>query len=116
MKNANDQLAAFTGTTKWFKHPLFGKLYTEGVKHMAETFGAYWLIDVVFSHQLLSKVKNEAFQTWTLKRITGNSFIVVATDGNENIIASQQIPFSDFNADVLTLFYTDDVLMLPSEY
>jgi hypothetical protein len=116
MKNANDQLSAFTGTTQWFKHPLFEKLYTDGVKYMAEKFEAYWLIDLVFSHQLTSKVRNEQFQTWVLKRIEGNSFIAIATDGNDNIIAIQHIPFSDFDADELTLYYVDNVLLLPSEY
>ena len=116
MKNANDQLAVFTGTTQWFKHPLFEKFYTVGIKYMAETFSAFWLIDLVFSHQLTPKVRNEQFQTWVLKRIAGNSFIAIATDGNDNIIAQQQIPFSDFDADELTLFYVDDTLLLPSEY
>ena len=116
MKNANDQLRDFTGTTQWFRHPLFGKLYTEGVQHMAETFSAYWFIELVFCHQLKAKVNAHLFQTWSLRRIVRNQFLAVATDGNDNIISKQIIPFSDFPADELTLYFVDNVLLLPSEY
>jgi len=37
-----EELAHFTGTTKWFRNPLFSDfLYTEGVKHLAEKAEAY---------------------------------------------------------------------------
>lgn len=115
MVNANDQLRDFTGTTQWFKH-FSGSLYTEGVQYMAERFQAYWFIDLVMSHQVNPKVRAHGFQTWDLHRIDDRQFIAVATDGNDNIIAKQVIPFSDFKADRLKLFYCEHVLLLPSEY
>ncbi len=115
MKNANDQLRDFTGTSQWFKH-FTGLLFTEGVKHMAETFKAYWFIDLVMSHQVNANVRKHPFQTWTLKRLLDSKFAAIATDGNDNVIAKQVIPFSDFEADELTLWLEEGVLLLPSEH
>jgi hypothetical protein len=42
-------LAMHTGTATWFRHWTGSLVYTEGVKYLAETFGAYWLIDLVAS-------------------------------------------------------------------
>ena len=115
MAHANDQLRDFTGTSQWFRH-FTGYTFTDGVKAMADMFSAYWFIDLVMSHQLTPKVKAEEFQTWDLNRIAGDRFLAVATDGNDNIIAKQGIPFSDFAADSLKLYFTGGVLLLPSEY
>ena len=116
MKNANDQLREFIGTSQWYRHPLTGCLFTDGIKAMADTFQAYWLIDLVFSHQLTASVKKEGFQKWLLQRLTGHRFVAVADDGNGKEIARQEIPFSDFAADQCTLYLIDGVLLLPSEY
>ncbi|CAN5754295.1 hypothetical protein BH10BAC3_BH10BAC3_12110 [soil metagenome] len=116
MNNANDQLRHFTGTSNWYRHLFTGLLYTDGIKAMAVQFQAYWLIDLVFSHQVTPRLQKEAFQTWELNRIKGNQFLATCTDGNENILCKQVIPFSDFSADTLKMFYTNGVLMLPSEY
>jgi hypothetical protein len=49
-------LAQFTGTTQWYKHPLYrGLLYTDGIQYLAENAGCYWLIDYVFSNQVLPR-------------------------------------------------------------
>jgi hypothetical protein len=116
MKNANDQLRDFIGTTQWYRHSVSGYLFTDGVKALADQFRAYWLIDLVMSHQLTPEVKRETFQTWKLKRQERTRFVAVATDGNKREIARQEIPFSDFDADSATLLYCDGVLLLPSEY
>lgn len=115
MSNANDQLRDFTGTSQWFRH-FSGLLFTDGVKAMAETFQAYWLIDLVMSHQTNPKVRVQPFQAWTLKRLLDCKFVAIATDGNENVIAKQLIHFSDFEADELTLWLEEGVLLLPSEH
>lgn len=115
MKNANDQLRDFTGTTKWYRH--FTNLhFTEGVRAMADLFEAYWMIDLVMSYQVEPKIRRQPFQTWTLKRLQDCEFVAIATDGNDNVIAKQRIPFSDFKADELTLWLEEGVLLLPSEH
>ena len=45
--NAQD-LSQFTGTENWYRHNLNTDiLYTDGAKYVAETAGAYWLLDEI---------------------------------------------------------------------
>ena len=115
MKNANNNFREYTGTENWYRH-FTGLLFTDGVKAVAETYQAYWLIDFVFSHQLSPSVKAQPFQKWVLQRTLGDAFVAACDDGNGRILASQPIPFSDFKDDILTLYFTEGVLLLPSEY
>lgn len=109
------ELTQCTGSENYYKHWL-GIVFTDGVKTMAELCGAYWLIDLVASHQN-PRVRKESFQVWTLRKAkTAKSWRVDATDGNDNKIAFQRIPFSDFPLDEIKLYVCDGVLMLTNEY
>ena len=116
MTKANDSLKHFTGTEVWYKDLLTGFQYTEGIKELADMCEAYWLLDLVFSHQNIDKVAEESFQVWELKRQSGDIFNVVANDGNGHVIASQQIPYSDFPYDSAVVWMVHEILLLPSEY
>ena len=83
---------------------------------MAEACGAYWLIDLVISHQHSKAVRLQPFQVWQLERQKDDAFPIVASDGDEKQIARQQIPFSDFRYDTATLWLVNGCLMLPNEY
>ena len=115
--SANDHYRAFTGTDHYYNHSLARRItYTTGVKQLAEDCGAYWLIDVVASYQY-GYMKGQAFQVWQLsKNKIGNGAKVICTDSNDNKLASQRIPFTDFKYDVCTFYCVDGVIMLPSEY
>jgi hypothetical protein len=42
----SNDLAHFTGTERWYRHPLFNNvLFTDGVQHLAQKAGAYWLVE-----------------------------------------------------------------------
>lgn len=112
--NLKSELGQFTGTEHYYRHWL-GLRYTDGVKFLAEKAGAYWLIDLVASYQ--PRLKNEAFQVWTLKK-TDKGFMAVRDDGNDHILRRQLISYSDIPTDILPLkmCFTDNVLMLTSEY
>ena len=44
-----------------------GVIYTEGVRHVADTAGACWLIDeIAFAQKHAPRLRNEDFQTWEL--------------------------------------------------
>lgn len=116
-------LAHCHGGDTVYRHPLFrGFKYTQGVQYLAETAGAYWLLDLVFSHQRTQSVAREPFQTWTLTvDLTKHEGLVVATDGGKNgrkprEIARQLIEYTDFPLDEIKLFLEGDVLLLPSEH
>jgi len=56
------ELQHFTGSEKFYRHPLFRIfVYTEGVQFLAEKAEAYWLIDYILSNQVDEKIKAEEF-------------------------------------------------------
>ena len=116
MTNANNHFGNSNGSENFYCHKPSLMLYTDGVKMLVEKCEAYWLIDIVISHQCKKGVNNERFQVWDLTRIKNNVFKIVATDGNKNHLVTQQIPFSDFAYDVATIWLVDGCMMLPCEY
>jgi len=116
MKNANNYFGASNGSENLYRHSFTHFVYTDGVKSLVRDCKAYWLIDLIVSHQLYDKVKKEPFQVWDLKKVEGNHFTIICTDGNHNHVTSQEIPFSDFPYDLATLWLTDGCIMLPTEY
>jgi hypothetical protein len=81
---------------------------------MAELCGAYWLIDLIASHQINCKVAAEEFQVWTLR--PANQGLARATDGNNELITCQQIEYTDFPLHEIKLYLDQGTLMLPGEY
>ncbi len=116
MKNANHYFGSNNGSENFYKHGLTGYRYTDGVRDMAEACKAYWLIDLILSHQCEGKVRKEPFQVWDFHRTEGYSFSVLCTDGNHNKVTTQSIEYSDFPYDLATVWLVDDCLLLPSEY
>jgi hypothetical protein len=116
MSNANDHIQTGNGSENFYCHRPSLILYTDGVKDIAEACQAYWLIDLIISHQCKKAVNLERFQVWELKREKADKFFVKATDGNNNPVASQKIPFSDFPYDLATIWLVDGCIMLPTEY
>jgi hypothetical protein len=116
MKNANHYFGSSNGSENFYRHNITGLLYTDGIKEMVESCKAYWLIDLICSHQCIKRVKQESFQVWDLKGMQENQFSITCTDGNYNHITSQQLPFSDFPYDTITIWLIDGCLLLPKEY
>lgn len=116
-KLTSADLAGFTGTENYYRHALSrAYTYTDGVKYMAEKAGAYWLIDVVVSHQHNPRVRREEFQVWKLKlNKTGHGTMVTCEDGNGHRVTQQRIQFTDFPLPEITLWLENNVVMLPSE-
>ena len=75
-----EDLRQFSGSETWYRHAFVRSvLYTDGVKHVAEAGGAYWLIDEIAFGQHEKKIAAEPFQVWKLL-VTGNT----ATQALEN--------------------------------
>jgi hypothetical protein len=109
-------LAMHTGTETWFRHWTGRCTYTEGVKYLADTAGAYWLIDLVASWCAHQKLRGEEFVAWKLTVRRDHTATVTADDGNDHVLITQDIPFTDFPLEEVTLYLIDGVLLLPSEY
>ena len=116
MKNANHFFGTGNGSENFYRYSFTNFIYTDGVHSMAQDCKSYWLIDLIISHQVDAVVNNEHFQVWDLKRVANDSFTIVATDGNDNKVTSQEIPYSDFPYDCATLWLVDSCIMLPTEY
>lgn len=111
-------LLQFTGTECLYRHALVrGIVYTDGARHVAMTGGAYWLLDALALAQTLPAIKAEPFQVWTLTvNLEQRSAILVCDDGNRRVILRKEITYTDFPLDEMTLYVTDNTILLPSEY
>jgi len=108
----------FTGSETWWRHALVRDiLFTDGAKHVADTGGAYWLLDeIALAQRYKAKVAKQEFQVWTLKVKAGRSAKLTCEDGNGNAIYAKRIPFTDFPLDEISLYFCNKTILLPSEY
>ncbi len=108
-------LAQFYGTEHWYRHPHFRRyLFTDGMRYVAESCGAFWLLDAIFACQHEPKVKREEFQEWVLK-VADRRAVLTCDDGNGRIVYTQDIEYTDFPLSEITLYFENSVLCLPSE-
>jgi hypothetical protein len=114
--NEND-LRQFSGTDQWYRHGLVRDvLYTDGAKHVADAGEAYWLLDEIAFGQCDARIAAQPFQVWQLAVHTDSSGTLTCEDGNGNSVFSKKIPFTDFPLASISLWFTDNVILLPSEY
>lgn len=90
-------------------------ILTTGAQYVAKECCAYWLLDIINSVQLIKKVKAEYFQVYDLE-VKDNTAKVIVTDGNNNVLYKQNIPYTDFPLDKVTLWRVNGTIMLPGEY
>jgi hypothetical protein len=112
-------LRQFTGSEHWYRHGLVRDiLFTDGAKYLADEGGAYWLLDEIALAQRggNNRVAAEAFQVWKLTVNADHTATLTCDDGNGNIVASKTIPFTDFPLPEVTLYFTDNTILLPGEY
>ena len=110
-------LAQFTGTTHYYQIDR-KTLLTDGVYHLCEPAGVYWLVTVFASY--LQELDLDEWFTVLKLDVAGATAKVTISDGNDNVLATQVIEHTDFPLSNLTLYGCWDnehwVLMLPSEY
>lgn len=112
-----EDLSHFTGSEHWYQHGLVRSIaYTDGVKYLADEGGAYWLLDeIALAQKFNARVKVEPFQVWTLV-VNDREGVLTCDDGDDNIVYTKTIPFTDFPLAEIKLYFTDKVILLPSEY
>ena len=111
-------LAQFAGSENWYRHPINRSvLYTDGAKNVAETAGAYWLLDEIALIQRHDKrLAAEEFQVWILTVSDDNTGILTCEDGNDNVVYTKQIEYTDFPAAGITFYVIGNTILLPTEY
>jgi hypothetical protein len=106
----------YNGTNEWHKH-LFGFVYTDGARDVAEEGEAYWFLDLIVSHAVELHKKGNNFLVFKLQLDEeGNGAMVTIEDGNENKLGEQKIEYTDFPAMSQTLWCINGTILLPEEY
>ena len=117
-KKLNEGLGSNLGSLQNYKHFLNG-IYTSGVRELAEKYGAYWLIDAVFSYQGQKSTRNIPFQLWILTVTDSKAVLEMSEDTPDEetpVLIRQKIPYTDCPEGIITLYLIDNVLLLPVEY
>ncbi len=118
--NLKRGLLNFRGT-QWYHKFHSRTVLTDGALYLAEQARCFWLMDVFASH--LTQVSQEmGFVCLKLKR-EGESAHISIEDGNESLLAVQEIGYTDFPLEEMMLFASWTgrnggcwVIMLTSEY
>ena len=111
-------LAQFTGTNGYYR--MYANFYlTDGTKYLAEKAECFWLFDLYWSH-IMSIIPSENDFTVLKMTVQKSSAYVAIEDGNDNVLASQFVDYTDFPLPSITLYccwFGDGwVAMLTSEY
>ncbi|GAB4072292.1 hypothetical protein KHC28_01390 [Ancylobacter sonchi] len=111
-------LRQFTGTEQWYRHPLVRRvLFTDGAKFVADSAGAYWLLDeIAFAQHSEPAVARTGFQLWKLIVAADASADLRCEDGNGEAVYTKHLDWTDFTAEGVQLYFADNVILLPSEY
>ena len=113
------ELCHFTGTEQWYRHGINRHLlYTDGVQCFAENGGdqgAYWFIDTV-AFACWPLLKTQDFLSITLAVDANSTAVIRVEDGNNHLLNTRPIEYTDMQPGVWKFFLTDNVLLLPSEY
>ncbi len=118
MKNFDaTRLSQFIGTTGYYRIS-HRHLLTDGTKYLADTAECFWMMDAIASH--LSEIGTEDWFVQVRMTVDGNRATMIYEDGNGKEHARQEIPFTDFPLDQITIYACWDtqhwVIMMPSEY
>ncbi len=113
-----DDLIQFTGSEHWYRHAMARDvLYTDGVKYVAETGGAYWLIDeIAFAQRFDKLLAAEEFQLWKLMVNADHTATLTCEGGDGGVVFTKAIEYSDFPLAEITLCFINNTILLPSEY
>ena len=116
------ELQQFIGSETFYKIPLIGTRFTDGIKYLADTAECFWLVTdaSVIAKSLMNK---SYFVTVDFKRLSEKEreesqceALINYSDGNGHIFETHKYHVTDFPLDELRLFFIDGTLMLPSEY
>ena len=111
------QLSYFTGTEKYYRISR-RHLLTDGTKYLAEEAECFWMMDAIASH--LCEIGTDDWFVLVRVSVAQGRAVMIYEDGNGKEHARQEIPYTDFPMNSITLYACWDqenwVIMLPSEY
>lgn len=106
-------LNQYYATENYYK--VMGLNVTDGINYIMKNGYCWFVTDflslIVTNHKNL---RAEQFLSIKLK-VTNKKAVMEVTDGNEKILYKQEYEYTDAKRD-LSLFFTDEVLLLSGEY
>ncbi len=115
-QSANDAYLQANGTDQFYHQPNSSFQYTAEIKDLLTKCGAYWLLsEILLANKFSEAVKIQDFQSWELKHLEGNTFILTCDDGNDNIVWEKRIPFSDFPYKDVKIWVEHQNIFFPSQ-
>jgi len=116
-KALESNLAQFTGTNRYYRISK-RHLLTDGTKYLAEHAECFWVMDAITSH--LCEIGTADWFVLVNLEVNNSGAIMIYEDGNGHEHARQEISYTDFPLEFITLYCCWDgehwVIMLPSEY
>ena len=110
-------LAKFTATERYYRLNRLC-LLTDGAKYLADTAGAYWLLDAAASY--LIELGTADWFVLVRLVVQDGAAVLTLEDGNGGVHARQAIPYTDFPLAEQVLYACWDgehwVLMLTREF
>ena len=101
MKNFEPtQLAQFTGSERYYRISR-RHLLTDGTKYLAEEAECFWMMDAIASH--VSEIGTHDWFVQVKVQVHGIQATMIYDDRNGNELARQEIPYSDFPMESVSL-------------
>ncbi len=92
---------------------MWGK-YTDGIKYLIDNGYSWFVTDAQIVIAMKPRLKREPFLTVELKLNRAGTAQTVITDGNENVLYTQDYQWTDAKKEV-KLYYENAVMYLSSE-
>ena len=108
------ELKQFSGTERY--HLGYMNIhYTDGVAFFLNNIAGWIITDASVILKMKKEVMKEDFVNVKVI-IKDQKAVIIYTDGNEKELFKQSYNWTDLNDNVFNFYYTNNVLMLPSEY
>ena len=73
-----------------------------------------YIIAIIQPHN--ARVAAEEFQVWKLTVNADQTGVLTCDDGNGRVVFRKALEYTDFPPDGITLYFTNNRILLPSEY
>ena len=114
-----EDLRRFTGTENYYQQSFNRKImYTDGVKYFVEHAGqgAYWFLDILISEREILEQASD-FACIKLEVDNFKQATISVTDGDYSPpVFTRKIHYTDCPEGIWEFYFTNNVILLPSEY
>lgn len=106
------ELESYTGTQQY--HNILGFNVTDGIAYIIQNGYSWFVTDSLAVIRFDEKIKKLEFLSIKLK-LDGNKAQMLITDGNDNILYTQDYTYTTAKKE-LDLYFTNGVMLLSQEY